>query len=241
MEHNTNWIGDLGHGILTGLAIVGGLVGTAVAVVGAIPSGGMTLAAGAAILGAIGSGVTGTLVAGGITYVVSGWAISEIIPDTFYLPAYLISPEEIFSNKIPLLDVNFFNPRSDEYYESIQSSVSQALQGTQQDPDANGNNDEQPQSSAARLQGTISSWYFIIRNFCLIALLSILLYVGIRIVISSSAQDKAKYKQRFFDWLIGVCLLFFLHYIMSFAMTISDLVTESLYFVNQYYYTEVRR
>ncbi len=31
----------------------------------------------------------------------------------------------------------------------------------------------------------------------------------IRIIISSSADDKAKYKQRLFDWLVAICLIFF--------------------------------
>ena len=197
----------------------------------------MTIAATGAILGAIGSGIVGTAIAGGVTYAVSGWAISELLPDTFYLPAYMISPSEIFSNKIPLLDVNFFNPNSNEYYESQQTAVSQAVQGNKQDS----SDSDKPQSTAAQLQSTISSWYFLIRNICIIALLSILVYIGIRIVISSSAQDKAKYKQRFLDWLIGMCLLFFMHYIMSFAMTVTQLVTESLNSINQYYYTLVRR
>ena len=52
--------------------------------------------------------------------------------------------------------------------------------------------------------------------------------MGIRIVISSSAGDKAKYKQTFMDWLIALCLIFFLHYIMAFTMTIADQVTSVL-------------
>ncbi len=226
-----DWIGDILPNILTGVSVVIGIVGLVTAVVGAIPSGGMSLAAVGPILGAIGAGVARTVVVGGVTYVVSGWTINELLPDTFYLPAYLISPSEIFSNQIPLLDVNFFNPHTDEYYQNAQTGINQALQG----------NSDQPQSTAAQLQGVISSWYYTIRTIALIALLSILLYIGIRIVISSSAQDKAKYKQRFVDWLIGICLLFFLNYIMSFAITVSELVTQSLNSINQHYYTYVRR
>ena len=56
----------------------------------------------------------------------------------------------------------------------------------------------------------------------------ILVYIGIRIIISSSAGDKAKYKQFFVDWVVALCLIFFLHYIMAFTMTMSETVTDVL-------------
>ncbi|MGN1326626.1 MAG: hypothetical protein ACI4VQ_00855 [Clostridia bacterium] len=78
------------------------------------------------------------------------------------------------------------------------------------------------------LKQVVSSWYLAIRNIAIVGLLSVLLYIGIRIIISSSANDKAKYKQFFEDWLIALCLIFFMHYIMSFTMTISEQVTNML-------------
>lgn len=73
------------------------------------------------------------------------------------------------------------------------------------------------ESTAKQLQSTISTWYLILRNVALVALLSVLVYVGIRIIISSSAGDKAKYKQWLIDWIVAICLLFTMHYIMSFS------------------------
>lgn len=57
-------------------------------------------------------------------------------------------------------------------------------------------------------------------------MLSILIYVGIKIIISSAAQDKAKYKQMLIDWIVGICLLFMLHYIMAFTLKVTELITE---------------
>lgn len=48
-------------------------------------------------------------------------------------------------------------------------------------------------------------------------MLSILVYVGIRIMLSSTAGDKAKYKQLLVDWVVAICLLFLMQYIMSFS------------------------
>ena len=71
-------------------------------------------------------------------------------------------------------------------------------------------------SSAAILQPIVATWYKALRRIALVGLLSVLVYLGIKIVTtSSSAKDKAKYKKMLKDWLIAICLLFVLHYIMS--------------------------
>ena len=76
--------------------------------------------------------------------------------------------------------------------------------------------------SAYTLQKTISKWYKALRLFSLVGLLSVLVYVGIRIIISSTGQEKAKYKKMIMDWLIAVCILFVLQYIMAFTMTMVE-------------------
>lgn len=124
-------------------------------------------------------------------------APSAIVPDTVDLPIYAVTPEKIFANEVPFLDVNIINPNSSN-------------------------------SAASSLQPIVSSWYIALRNFAIIAMLSILVYVGIRIILSSTVTDKVKYKQLLIDWLIAICLLFFMHYIMSFAITIVEEVTKSL-------------
>ena len=158
-----------------------------------------------------GAGIAAALITIGVT----GYAASVIkatwLPETFYLPLYAISPEEIFQNKIALLDVNFFNPNK---YDPIETSV--------------GVDGEQQTSTAAMLQGTISSWYLALRNLALVVLLSVLVYIGIRIIISSTAQDKAKYKEKLFSWGVAVALLFFMHYIMSFATTVVEAISEGI-------------
>ena len=79
-------------------------------------------------------------------------------------------------------------------------------------------------STAEVLQSIVASWYKALRRIALVGLLSVLVYLGIRIVLSStSAKDKAKYKKILKGWFEAVCLLFMLHYIMS--LTIS-LVTQ---------------
>ena len=114
------------------------------------------------------------------------------------------SPEKIFSGKIPALDINFVDPQDW------------------------GSNELNERSIARALHETIASWYVSLRNLALVALMLVLVYIGIRIVISSTASDKAKYKQMLIDWLIALCILFCLHYIMTFTTTIVNEITGAI-------------
>lgn len=124
------------------------------------------------------------------------------------LPISTITPDKIFANKIPLLDVNIINPNSGV------------------DEDEGEEIDETRISAVSVLQPTIASWYIALRNIAIVAFLSVLVYIGIRILIGTTSSDKAKYKQMLNDWLIGLCLIFLMHYIMSFAMLMTEKITE---------------
>lgn len=232
---------------------------------------------------------------------------SNVLPDDLKLPLYSVSPEEIFSNKIPLFDVDFFNPNdeiskntteidSEEVLGSVEgfSNLSKLLtdngiQKTINLTEFNSNytgkesntvnftennisykvtkkqksvveeaagatpidvftlykkekttyTEESHESIAYQLQSTVSTWYNILRDIALVALLSMLVYVGIRIIISSTATDKAKYKQLLIDWIVAICLLFVMQYIMSFANMfvnkITQVVVDAKPTTNEYY------
>ena len=83
-------------------------------------------------------------------------------------------------------------------------------------------------SPARELRKVISSWYIAFRNIALVALLSVLVYIGIRIILSSSIDDKVKYKQMIVDWVVALCLVFLMHYIMSFAVTINEKFIDAI-------------
>ena len=94
-------------------------------------------------------------------------------------------------------------------------------------------NPVQTYSTASILQSTVATWYKSLRNIALVALLSVLVYIGIRITLSSVASDKAKYKQMLVDWVIALCLVFLMHYIMAFSMTIVEKITDMLASIQQ--------
>lgn len=75
---------------------------------------------------------------------------------------------------------------------------------------------------ASVLKTTVAKWYYNIRNVALVAMMVILIYIGIRMMLCGIASQKAKYKNMFLDWLVAICLMFVMHYIMVFAMNVSE-------------------
>ena len=78
------------------------------------------------------------------------------------------------------------------------------------------------------LREAIAGWYYNLVNFAIVALLSVLVYVGIRMITSTISQDKAKYKTMFKDWLVAICLLIFMHYIMIGVLNLTSMITDAL-------------
>ena len=108
------------------------------------------------------------------------------------------SPEDIFAGKIDFLNINFFRTVTDE------------------------------STTWAKIRNVIVSWYKILRLIAIVALLSILIYIGIKIIVSSSSKDKAKYKERLISWFIAVALLFSLQYIMAFIVNAVEQISQLL-------------
>lgn len=83
-------------------------------------------------------------------------------------------------------------------------------------------------NSAYELKNTVSKWYYTLRNVAIVALMLVLIYVGIKIMLSSTAAEKSKYKQMLGDWFVAICLLFVMHYIMIFANSFTENITDLL-------------
>lgn len=223
-------------------------------VIGAVLAG-----ATAIFVGIITGGVGLAVLAGAGALYLSTVMANATFPDTWYLPMYAISPEQIFQNDIPLLDINFFGTAStqdeataQDEYDRLQGQLDdlnnqaeqQAQNSGQVSSDLSNQISEienqiaeyestQGESIAMQIRGTVASWYLTLRNLALIILLSLLLYSAIRIIISSSNADKAKYKEKLTSWLVAMCLIFFLQYIMSFATTIVETLTNSISKINE--------
>ncbi len=74
----------------------------------------------------------------------------------------------------------------------------------------------------------ISKYYYVMRNLSIAILLGILLYIGIRMAISTVASEEAKYKKMLKDWAISLVLVFVLQYIMIITFFINNSLVEVL-------------
>lgn len=81
------------------------------------------------------------------------------------------------------------------------------------------------------LTQSIVVWYSAMRNLAIGITLLVLVYVGIRMAISTVADEKAKYQKMLIAWVKGFCMIFVLIYIIMLAINISngivDLVPKS--------------
>ena len=200
----------------------------------------------AGIGGAIGSLLTTIASTGFVSMLVSGITLgvglaafnvattafsAAVLPQITVIPTYAISPEEIFEGKLLIFDINFFNPK--QLKVKLRSGAADKnIQDYNPDTDGkaicyyykDGNEEvvTSKQSTAISLSATISKWYYSIRNLALIVMMLVLLYIGIRMMLSSIAAEKSKYQKMLGDWVISMCLVFLLQYIMVFAVNINE-------------------
>jgi hypothetical protein len=112
---------------------------------------------------------------------------------------YSVTPVAIFFNKVAILDINFFdfNP-----------------------PNMGAD------SMIVTFRTTIATWYYIIRALATAILLVVLIYVGIRMAISTIASEKAMYKKMLVDWVASVALIYLLHYFIIFIISINQILVD---------------
>ena len=161
------------------------------------------------------------------------------IPEDLYIPAITLSPEEIFQGKILLFNVNFFEKgkepiakyedKKDKDGNVVKDTAGNTIQELKYYYYLDDNGEEvktSKQNMATELRATVSKWYVTLRNIALVAMMIILVYIGIRMLLSTIASDKAKYKQMLQDWFMALLLLFLMHYIMAFSVKIVEKVTN---------------
>lgn len=133
---------------------------------------------------------------------VSGWDRKGRLPD------FLVTPYEVFCSGnidengeviLPLLDANFFGVKA----------------GIDSD-------------SADILRPVVANTYNSLSTLVIILMMLVLLYIGIRIILATASTDQVRYKNMLMDWLVAICLLFCMHYIMSFIMYFNSIAINIL-------------
>ena len=209
----------------------------------------------AGIGGALGSVLTAVGGSGVVTFLITAGTLAAalasynfatdafeaaFLPDITVFPMYSISPEEVFEGRLLIFDINFFNPKTLKVH--LKSSGKDDFSKDKEIQDYDEKNDGEAsyyyyedgdekvvtskQSTAIALGKTISKWYYNIRNIAVVIMMLILMYIGIRMMLCSIASEKSKYKKMLSDWVISMCLVFVLHYIMVFAVNVNESIIK---------------
>ena len=56
------------------------------------------------------------------------------------------------------------------------------------------------------IRKVVATWYYTLRNLAVVISLCVLIYTGVRMVMSSIAETKAKYKTMLMNWALRICI-----------------------------------
>lgn len=116
----------------------------------------------------------------------------------------LLTIDNIFFNEVALVDINVFD---------LKTAGNSTISNT---------------NVLLTIRNSVAKWYYAIRNLSIVLGLAVLVYIGVRMAISSIADEKAKYKKMFKDWMVSFALIFVLHYFMIFIMKLNDGIIQVL-------------
>lgn len=72
------------------------------------------------------------------------------------------------------------------------------------------------------LYSTVNAWYKLFRAIAVVGYMIMLVYMGIRIILSSTGRDLSRFKSLFMYWVIGIIILFFYPYVMKYTIILND-------------------
>lgn len=113
----------------------------------------------------------------------------------------------IFFNKLGVTDINILDKNN-----FVHDNVTQELEN----------------AAIVSLRENIANWYYGIRNLAIAILLLVLIYVGIRMAISTVAEEQAKYKTMLKDWFVALILVFVLQYIAIFFINMNNVLVDAM-------------
>ena len=108
-------------------------------------------------------------------------------------------------NRINKVDIDFFSIENEKYYNedgTIKDGVSIPLKNQMKD--------------------VVNTMYGMFRGLAIMVLLVMLVYIGIKIMLTSTAERKASYKSLFMAWVMGVTMLMFFPYVMKYTIQLNS-------------------
>ena len=128
-----------------------------------------------------------------------------------------ITIEAIVFNKVPLFDIDVFDTKPDDKHNSLGQELKEGEKS-----------DISEDSFIMVLRQTIAGWYYTFRLMALMAMLILLIYIGVQLAVASSIKQKALYKQVFKDWVVGLVLVFMMHYIILGMVFFNEILVSEI-------------
>jgi len=126
--------------------------------------------------------------------------------------------QDLVNNKYDFFNIDFFEGDKRTITTTEEVIVSGKTQMKESTRTENINKD----NANYKLKESVASWYASIQRLAIIISLLVLIYVGIRMALSTVASEEAKYKKMFADWVVSFILIFVLHYIVIIAINVSS-------------------
>ncbi len=136
----------------------------------------------------------------------------------------IVNVESILFNRVPILEANIFkslnaeNEKKDEKKEESKTKEEKAAE----------KKEKKENKIVTAIKSAVAKWYYVLRLMVIALMLILLIFVGIKMAISTVASEKAVYKQMLTDWIVGMIIVFMIHYIMVLIFTINDSVINGL-------------
>lgn len=126
-------------------------------------------------------------------------------PDDFQ---YFFTIDRAVFNRIPLFNINYFN--TDPTYKVGDVEIDSS-------------------NSNIKIKEGITGVYYICRIIAMAIGLLVLIYIGIRMAISTVASEQARYKKMLISWVESVVIMFLMLYIVSAVITFGEIITGVFY------------
>ena len=117
-----------------------------------------------------------------------------------------VTVEDVIFNRVPLLDANFFDFSNAGGKQLSQNSL------------------------IYKVRQGIAGWYSTLRTVAIMGMLAMLIYLAIRMALSTVAGEKGNYKSKFVDWLVGFIIVITIHYFMIAIITVNNQFVKMLDF-----------
>ncbi|MBQ9298206.1 MAG: C40 family peptidase [Clostridia bacterium] len=115
-----------------------------------------------------------------------------------------ISLEKIVYNQVPILDPDVFNGAKA------------------------GGKTVSSDSLIVIIRNLVAGLYTAMRQMALIGLLIALIYLGIKVILTSAGEAKGEYRKQLMNWLIAFIIIFIMHYFILGVLRINEIVVDLL-------------